>query len=498
MTFNIAQQNLIDDLLNEACTRDQALEQWAFGREEGVFIKNLENVQGDERDVILFSIGYGPDETGKVTMNFGPLNREGGWRRLNVAVSRARCEMVVFATLRPDQIDLNRTKAEGVAALRRFLAYAEGRTMALEEHRSQAEQSAQQGIAATICAALKEKGYETQQAVGCSKYRIDIGVVDPSDPERYLLGILLDGASYGTAKTTRDREIAQVGVLEGLGWHVLRLWSMDWWDNRDKELRRILERLTALQREAKATGENLSEPKAESTPVESQVPPERKLASGSGCRPVMAAAAKPGAAPDGLTGVAYQMAEVPVQSLSADLFLEPRYWRDIENKIQMVLAVEAPVSASVLTKRVVQSYGIARVGSRIQAHMDTIVKKMGLKATKQSGTVFYWREEQNPEAYLGFRISAEGEYRRDVRDVPVQEIANAIYAVLYEQISMGLDDLLREAARKLGYTRMGGNVITAVTDGLRYAQAQGGIGLGANGTFVLSAGGTARAENACQ
>ena len=498
VTFNIAQQNLIDDLLNEACTQDQALEQWAFGREEGVFIKNLENVQGDERDVILFSIGYGPDETGKVTMNFGPLNREGGWRRLNVAVSRARCEMVVFATLRPDQIDLNRTKAEGVAALRRFLAYAEGRTMALEEHRSQAEQSAQQGIAATICAALKEKGYETQQAVGCSKYRIDIGVVDPSNPERYLLGILLDGASYGTAKTTRDREIAQVGVLEGLGWHVLRIWSMDWWDNRDKELRRILERLTALQREAKATGENLSEPKEESRPAETQVPPERKLASGSGCRPVMAAAAKPGAAPGGLTGVAYQMAEVPVQSLSADLFLEPRYRRDIENKIQMVLAVEAPVSASVLTKRVVQSYGIARVGSRIQAHMDTIVKKMGLKATKQSGSVFYWREEQNPEAYLGFRISAEGEYRRDVRDVPVQEIANAIYAVLYEQISMGLDDLLREAARKLGYTRMGGNVITAVTDGLRYAQAQGGIGLGANGTFVLSAGGTARLENACQ
>ena len=127
VTFNISQQHLIDDLLNEACAKDPALEKWAFGSEEPLFIKNLENVQGDERDVILFSIGFGPDENGKIYMNFGPLNREGGWRRLNVAVSRARCEMMVFSAMRSDQLDLNRTKAEGVAALRRFLEYAEGR-----------------------------------------------------------------------------------------------------------------------------------------------------------------------------------------------------------------------------------------------------------------------------------------------------------------------------------------------------------------------------------
>ena len=125
VTFNIQQQNLISDLLDEACANDEVLEKWAFHAEEPLFIKNLENVQGDERDVILFSIGYGPDAGGRVTMNFGPLNREGGWRRLNVAVSRARCEMVVYATLRPEQIDLSRTSARGVAALRSFLAYAQ-------------------------------------------------------------------------------------------------------------------------------------------------------------------------------------------------------------------------------------------------------------------------------------------------------------------------------------------------------------------------------------
>ena len=118
VTFNISQQNLIDDLLTEACGADPGLEQWAYGSEEPVFIKNLENVQGDERDVILFSVGYGANQAGKVSMNFGPLNRAGGWRRLNVAVSRARNEMKVFSSLAPEQIDLSRSSAEGVAALR--------------------------------------------------------------------------------------------------------------------------------------------------------------------------------------------------------------------------------------------------------------------------------------------------------------------------------------------------------------------------------------------
>ena len=120
VTFNISQQHLIDDLLNEACTQDAQLEKWVYGAEEPLFIKNLENVQGDERDVILFSIGFGPDENGKVYMNFGPLNRDGGWRRLNVAVSRARCEMMVFSTLRSEQLDLNRTKAEGTGDSKRY------------------------------------------------------------------------------------------------------------------------------------------------------------------------------------------------------------------------------------------------------------------------------------------------------------------------------------------------------------------------------------------
>ena len=269
VTFNIQQQNLIDDLLTEACRRDETLELWAYGGSEPLFIKNLENVQGDERDVILFSVGYGPDETGRVSMNFGPLNRDGGWRRLNVAVTRARREMIVFSALKPEQIDLNRSSAGGVSALRAFLEYAEGRPLACDEGSARSDAASRSAVADALCAALRGKGYETVRAVGHSAYRIDVGVVDPENPERYLLGILLDGGAYAAARTTRDREITQQSVLEGLGWRLTRLWSMDWWDSRERELTRILALLDAARQ---VQAEQNEEPSA---PAEAQTAEQR-------------------------------------------------------------------------------------------------------------------------------------------------------------------------------------------------------------------------------
>lgn len=479
VTFNISQQHLIDDMLTAACAQDPGLEKWAFDNDEPLFIKNLENVQGDERDVILFSIGFGPDEKGKLYMNFGPLNRDGGWRRLNVAVSRARCEMMVFSTLRPDQLDLNRTKAEGVAALRGFLEYAQGRPLALPEAAVQAREAELGGIAAAISEALAEQGYETDLSVGHSAYRVDVAVVDPRNPDRYLLGILLDGSSYGAAKTTRDRELAQIGVLDGLGWQLLRIWSMDWWDNREKERKRILDRLRDIQSEKAHPEPEL--PLAHDTPMK---PQESNAAKADSTFPVAPAKTAP----------VYAAASVPVSPMTADEFVEPRRECGIKRTIETVIKEEAPISLPMLTKRVVQSYGITRAGSRIQGYLNTLLGKMRLRTTTQDGIVFYWKKEQNPDSYVGFRRNAEGDSRRDARDVPVQEVANAIYVVLYEQISMGQDDLLRETANKLGYTRLGSNVLTALALGIQYAQAQGGITTGANGTFVLTADGTARGE----
>jgi very-short-patch-repair endonuclease len=226
VAFSKTQSDLIEDLLSEALAQHPDLEQQNMEAEEPLFIKNLENVQGDERDVILFSVGYGPDKDGKLSMNFGPLNKIGGERRLNVAVSRARYEMKVFSTLRPEQIDERRTQAEGVLGLKQFLRFAEhGASMLPASSQSTEDHSL---IVEQIAEALRRKGYEVKTAVGSSALRVDLAIIDPLHSDRYALGIICDGSSYVQLKTARDREVVQPRVLQMLGWHLIHVWTVDW------------------------------------------------------------------------------------------------------------------------------------------------------------------------------------------------------------------------------------------------------------------------------
>ena len=233
VTFSAVQQNLIDDLLVEEFRKYPELEQIDSAGTEPVFIKNLENVQGDERDVILFSVGYGPDKDGKVSMNFGPLNRDGGWRRLNVAISRARRQMIVYAAIRPEQIDLNRTRSAGVAGLKGFLEFAEKGSNVLVAKQGMLKPQ-NNILEEQLAQAIREMGYQVKCNIGCSAYKIDLGVVHPEHPDTYTLGIMLDGDHYKEANTSRDRNILQPGVLKGLGWKLVHIWTLDWLDNPDK------------------------------------------------------------------------------------------------------------------------------------------------------------------------------------------------------------------------------------------------------------------------
>ena len=259
VTFNTEQQTLIENLLDEARERQTEIE-WAFSREvtpEPVFVKNLETVQGDERDVILFSVTYGPDQSGRVTMNFGPLNRQGGERRLNVAMTRARVEMVVYSTLDPQHIDLSRSHARAVRDLKHFLEYAEdpsrlGAEVAgtVADHESPFE--------AAVAKALQANGWQVHPQVGVSAYRIDLGIVHPDATGRYLAGIECDGWMYHSAAYARERDKIRQQVLEALGWTLLRIWSTDWWSNRAAALAKVDRTLCQLleeDREARAKAE---------------------------------------------------------------------------------------------------------------------------------------------------------------------------------------------------------------------------------------------------
>jgi len=254
VTFSQAQQQLVENLLDEERRKYPEIE-YHFGDDppvegEPVFVKNLENVQGDERDVILFSICYGPDETGRVSMNFGPLNRDGGERRLNVAVTRAKHEVLVISGLRADQIDLTRTRAKGVRDLKYFLDYAERGPRALAAATSaSADAEEESEFERMVADRIRAAGFEVHHQVGCSDYRIDLGVVDPRAPGRYLLGVECDGATYHRAATARDRDKLRLAVLEGLGWTLHRVWSTDWWHDADSETAKLLSRLDAANLE---------------------------------------------------------------------------------------------------------------------------------------------------------------------------------------------------------------------------------------------------------
>ena len=245
VTFSLAQQQLIDNLLDEERCKHPEIE-IHFGDEppvegEPVFVKNLENVQGDERDVIFFSICYGADETGRVAMNFGPLNRDGGERRLNVAITRAKHEVVVFSGLRADQIDLTRTRARGVRDLKYFLDYAERGPSALAAATTlAANDDPDSEFERMVADRIRAAGYEVHHQVGCSGYRIDLGIVDPTNPGRYQLGVECDGATYHRAATARDRDKLRQLILEGLGWTLYRIWSTDWWHDSEAETKKLL------------------------------------------------------------------------------------------------------------------------------------------------------------------------------------------------------------------------------------------------------------------
>ena len=229
ITLNLQQQSLIQDFLDNIRRRDSRLE-WFFSdkREEPVIVKNLENIQGDERDVMLLSVTFGPDPSGRITMNFGPLNSTGGERRLNVAITRARRELHVFSSIPADKIDTERTRALGVRHLKDFLDYANRGPAALHSKDDGSLGPAENPFEEAVAARLGAKGWEVRTQIGVSGFRVDLGVVHPDFAGRYLAGIECDGAQYHSSATARDRDKLRQDVLEGLGWKILRVWSTDW------------------------------------------------------------------------------------------------------------------------------------------------------------------------------------------------------------------------------------------------------------------------------
>ena len=239
-TMNQVQKDLIEIEMDRAFIEHPHAAKYKAkwqGTLESFFVKNLENVQGDERDAIFISTVYGPDKNGTVMQRFGPINQAGGYRRLNVLFSRAKKNMVVFTSLKPEDIKIQDTSSEGIRALKGFLAYASKGV--IDEVQRDPEEIPDSDFEVWVKEKLESIGCEVHPQVGVAGYRIDLGVKHPKYPYGYLMGVECDGATYHSSKSARERDVIRQQVLEGLGWRIYRIWSTDWFFNPVQEFEKL-------------------------------------------------------------------------------------------------------------------------------------------------------------------------------------------------------------------------------------------------------------------
>lgn len=501
ITFNSQQQSLIENLFDEA-RRDNPELEWFFSEEriEPVIVRNLENVQGDERGVMMFSITYGPDHAGRITMSFGAVNHDGGERRLNVAVTRAREELIVYASITADKIDTSRTRALGVHHLKSFLDYAERGPVALPAEDRGSVGSFDSPFEEAVATALGDDGWTVIPQIGVSGFRIDLGIVHPDRPGAFLAGIECDGATYHRAATARDRDKVREQVLRGLGWEILRVWSPDWWHDRDGVSARLREDLTGLlaaSREAEAarraeaeareaakaarpaddgSPETVSpEPMSPEPMSPEAVSPEagspdavssddepaggpageddaglpaqsRDRANGGDGpeSPVLRVASGPGGQrpPIPAGAAAFRCADLSGFRADADRFFDFGYRQTLRDMIAAVLEAEAPVREDVLARRIARAHGWLRTGSRIREQIQLHLREVD--ATEEQTGRFLWPRGTVSES-IAYREPASEEDRRPVSEIAIAELVGCVESN---------PDLLDEADPALSFARL--------------------------------------------
>lgn len=239
VTFSVAQADAVQNAIDEARVSRRDLDRFfdTEDRLDGFFIRALEQVQGDERDVIVFSVGYGPDEAGKISTNFGALNKDKGWRRLNVGITRARQRVEVVASMHAGQIPPSAN--ENVEYFRAYLDYAEKGSQTLAVPYSSTGLDPESPFEESVLTAIRGWGYTVEPQVGAAGFRIDIGVRHPAYPGMFAIGIECDGYQYHSAPAARDRDRLRDQILTGLGWRLHRIWGTAWYRDRATEEARL-------------------------------------------------------------------------------------------------------------------------------------------------------------------------------------------------------------------------------------------------------------------
>lgn len=442
-TFNLRQQIAIQDEIERRRREDPSIETF-FAREaaEPFFVKNLENIQGDERDVIFISVTYGRGIDGRIRYNFGPINGQNGWRRLNVLVTRARQQMRVFASMKGEDINPVASASGGPRLLKDFLTYAEhGRLDGVTATGADADSPFEQ----EVFAELAQRGIRVVPQVGASGYKIDIGVLDEEVQGRFLCGIECDGAAYHASETARDRDRLRQQVLEARGWTIHRVWSTDWFKDRKGQIERLLGLIAKERERAKAEDEAEVTARVRQIERESQTLAAVRLPELNAPAPT-APYRRPEALP-------YRSIAGEGRYAQQDLLSAP--YPTVVQSIKEVVDIEGPAHEETVLARIAAMWG-TRLGKNIRARIE-----QAAAVAAQSGFIrrrgdFYWAasDECVPRSRARVRMDAE-------RIAP-EEYRAAILAVLAGGHSFPRNELIAEVRAVLGMARTGADLATAI------------------------------------
>lgn len=499
VTFNIQQRDLILNLLEES--PDPIIrEHLSNAVAEPIFVKNLENVQGDERDVVLFSLAFSTNlETGQLPLNFGPLSQAGGERRLNVAITRARRQVVLYSSFDPSDIDLSRTSALGTQHLRAYCEMAAAGAERLGDLATNRTERRSR-IREEVAAALRDRGHEVRTSHGLSDFTVDIAVRTPGSP-RWQVAVMLDGPDWSARPTVADRDSAPALLRSIMGWpEVVRFWLPAWIHDRSALLDRVDEAVTRADAPTNAEPEpessavaaapeaiKLPQPRSETDaepphPTPTAELPQPRLAMdeepfrGESSAPVtaLAATATATSAADTIT-VSPFVPYVPT-SLGDQADLEPlatdRRVRDLmRNALREIIEAEGPIEQHRLARLVLARFGFLRTREDRRTAVLSLVDSRRLY-THPTVSRYAWPEGADPQTYRAYRVT-QASNDRAFEEVPPEEVANAFVHVLQGMPSMDEERLLRAGLERLGYRRRTEKIDKLLRYGLHVAVTSG-------------------------
>ncbi len=502
ITFNMTQANLIEDKLQALLDGNVALREAANAMSEPIFVKNLENVQGDERDCIYFSITYGPNEEGKVYQNYGPLGQNGGWRRLNVAVSRARKEMHIMSTMNPSDIVVTNKTAEGVRGLRDFMQFA---STGIMPRSGRGLMDTDDFLTQYIADYIRGLGYDVHTDVGTSQFKIPLAVVVPGSDNTFGCAILIDNESYAKLPTMRDRNALVPSVLSRMGWSMYRIWTLDWFEQTEMEQQRLKDYLmeqlgtpvakiemnsiacdysvvvddTLIVDSATSdmpTDTNIVEVDISKAVVAGvlatdivtdkdtlrsiaelelydAVVPKVEIYNEVSCNVSVNEVVQPIIEAHQIVIIDYKSYEVTEQKTTTDM-CESRY--AIIDLAQAIVDIEAPIHEEYLMKRISEVYSGARLTANSREFIKSCLKRITSNKQTQARELYYWGTLDFQDYYT-IRIPTE-QVRRDMNYINNGEIGNAVLYILQQRGDLEEDTLCREVAKLFGFARMTDNI----------------------------------------